>query len=293
MLSILIPVYSNDVTSLVGALVEQTRLLNFTVEIICIDDQSNETWKKRNAPIRDFKEVTYTELLSNIGRSKIRNLLASKAQYPMLLFLDSDSKIIAGDFLSQYTESYTGKDVMVGGRIYPSESPEVLYNLHWKYGSLIEQKATSDFQSNNFLIPASLFRRYPFDESLTRYGHEDTLFGYQLRQAGIQIRHIDNPVLHNKLESNPVFLQNQVDAIKNLIKVKSIYPMVETRLTQVIHQLDKYRMSLPVARLFEFTKTLIIGNLHGKNPSLTLLHFFKIGTYLLERGDVKKEKRPS
>ncbi|MBK8505143.1 MAG: glycosyltransferase family 2 protein [Saprospiraceae bacterium] len=176
MLSILIPIYNIDVTSLVGDLVEQAQLLDSPVEIICIDDHSDDTWKKRNALIRKFRNVTYKELPGNLGRSKIRNLLASEAQYPRLLFLDSDSKIIRLDFLLKYAEAYDEQSVVVGGRTYPDKSPKSDFHLHWKYGSLIEQKATSDFQSNNFLIPASVFKRYPFDESLTRYGHEDTLF---------------------------------------------------------------------------------------------------------------------
>ncbi|MBK8505142.1 MAG: hypothetical protein IPL46_24820 [Saprospiraceae bacterium] len=118
-------------------------------------------------------------------------------------------------------------------------------------------------------------------------------FGHQLTRAGILILRIDNPVLHDKLETNRVFLQNQVAAIQNLLRLKAIYPEIETKLTHVITQLDKYRTSILVAQSFILIKNPIVRNLLGKNPSLAFLHFFKIGTYLLERGHTKKEKRPS
>lgn len=211
----------------------------------------------------------------------------------MLLFLDSDSKIIRQDFLLNYTKAYDKTAVIVGGRTYPPQCPGNDHQLHWKYGSLIEQKAIKGFQSNNFLIPASIFKALPFDESLMGYGHEDTLFGHQLSLAGISIHRIDNPVLHDRLETNRVFLQNQKDAIKNLLRLKAFHPEIETRLTHVIRLLDRYRLPALVAQSFGASRKLIERNLKGKNPSLTLLYFFKIGIYLLERAHDQKEKRPS
>ena len=293
MLSILIPVYNIEITNLVRELDAQAKMLSMPFEIICFDDDSEEVWKKRNAPVKEIRHVVYRELPSNMGRSKIRNLLAFEAQYPMLLFLDSDSKIIREDFLLKYTEAFDEMTVVVGGRLYPSECPGKDYELHWKYGSLIEQKAISGFQSNNFLIPVSIIKANPFDESIMRYGHEDTLFGHQLSRTGVNILRIENPVLHDRLETNTDFLQNQTDAIKNLLRLKASHPEIETRLTLLIKQLDDYRLSVLLTLLFGLSQNLIVSNLKGKNPSLNLLHFFKIGLYLLERAAIQKEKRPS
>ena len=60
-----------------------------------------------------------------------------------------------------------------------------------------------------------------FDERLAGYGHEDTLFGYQLGRAGIPVLHIDNPVLHGQLETNARYLQKSREAIRNLVRIRN------------------------------------------------------------------------
>ena len=50
------------------------------------------------------------------------------------------------------------------------------------------------------------FKKISFNERLSGYGHEDTLFGYELNKNNIQIHHIDNPVLNGHLDTNEAFL---------------------------------------------------------------------------------------
>ena len=72
--------------------------------------------------------------------------------------------------------------------------------LRWKYGRKKEQKKASDrnkhpysrFSTFNVIIDKSIFSKFRFYEELKQYGHEDTLFSYQLKKAGIAIYHIDN-----------------------------------------------------------------------------------------------------
>jgi hypothetical protein len=52
---------------------------------------------------------------------------------------------------------------------------------------------------------------------LTTYGHEDTLFGYQLRINGISFQHIENPVLNSNLDDNQQFLENVAQEITHKI----------------------------------------------------------------------------
>ena len=92
-LSILIPCYNWDVQSLINHLhslcVNSQKLNKF--EIICIEDASKECFS--NDQISELSNVKYKKLTQNIGRAKIRNLMAQKAQYEWLLFIDADSKI--------------------------------------------------------------------------------------------------------------------------------------------------------------------------------------------------------
>ena len=72
--------------------------------------------------------------------------------------------------------------------------------------------------TNNILIPKKIFEQVQFDESSRKYGHEDTLFGIELKQLNIPIQHIDNPIYHDGLESTEIFLQkNRKKPLKNLV----------------------------------------------------------------------------
>jgi len=52
------------------------------------------------------------------------------------------------------------------------------------------------FSTFNVLFEKSVFSKIRFNEELKQYGHEDTLLGFQLKKAGIDILHIDNGLMH-------------------------------------------------------------------------------------------------
>ena len=89
MLSILIPTYNYNIFPLVTELVNQAKVLKIEFEIITIDDGSNQ-FQIENHKINHLENCSYTVLSNNIGRSSIRNLLAKKAKFKWLLFLDAD-----------------------------------------------------------------------------------------------------------------------------------------------------------------------------------------------------------
>ena len=91
-LSILIPVYQENCIKLVSDLVNQTKRLSIDSEILVFDDCSPIKCED-NRTLSDMERVTYRELEQNIGRSKIRNLLADTASGDVLIFLDGDSGI--------------------------------------------------------------------------------------------------------------------------------------------------------------------------------------------------------
>ena len=66
------------------------------------------------------------------------------------------------------------------------------------------------------------FKKISFNERLSGYGHEDTLFGYELNKNNIQIHHIDNPVLNGHLDTNEAFLLKTEEGLGNLLKVWEI-----------------------------------------------------------------------
>jgi Glycosyl transferase family 2. len=70
--------------------------------------------------------------------------------------------------------------------------------------------------SNNFLIRKEDFEKVRFDERITKYGHEDTLLGIELRKRDIEIFYIKNPVLHMGLKNNDEFISDLKKSIDNL-----------------------------------------------------------------------------
>ncbi|HEX8350923.1 MAG TPA: glycosyltransferase, partial [Hymenobacter sp.] len=76
-LSILIPIYNRDVTELVQTLQQQATEWEGPVEIICLDDGSQEEFRALNQPLASLAGVHYEELSHNIGRAAIRNRLAA------------------------------------------------------------------------------------------------------------------------------------------------------------------------------------------------------------------------
>ncbi|MBR7034799.1 MAG: glycosyltransferase [Bacteroidales bacterium] len=114
MISILIPIYNISVCELVHCVHKQAVALNIPFEIILIDDNSEQQWKETNKQLSSLQNVEYKELTENIGRAKIRNLLADTAQYSYLLFLDSDVKIYSEQFLQTYITHCQPNSVVYG-----------------------------------------------------------------------------------------------------------------------------------------------------------------------------------
>ncbi|MEO1515156.1 MAG: glycosyltransferase [Bacteroidota bacterium] len=258
MLSVLIPIYNFEMAELVTDLQLQCQKVGVECEIICIDDCSDAKFHALNAPLDKLEGVRYRQLSQNVGRSRIRNLLAKEAQMEWLLFLDCDSKLPDDNFIRRYIQHFNTPKVLCGGTIYGKNPPvESTYFLHWLYGSHREARPAAErmsdglmgFASNNFALPADLFHQIRFDEDLTQYGHEDTLFGIQVRKRQIDILHIDNPVEHLGLEPNEVFLRKHRMAIENLLKVQQSHPELQTRLSMTYQRLQSWGLA-PLLRWF-------------------------------------------
>lgn len=294
MLSILIPAYNYDLTALVKDLHEQGEAGDVPFEIICLDDDSGPNFKAKNSVINGYESATYEELSRNVGRSKIRNLLAEKAKYEYLLFMDCDSKVVHQDYLKAYVDRLEPNTLLYGGRCYQKEAPaEANLMLHWKYGSEREAKSAAQrqlkpyhsFMTNNFLIPKKVFDAIKFDESLLQYGHEDTLFGLELLQRSIPIHHFDNPLEHTGLEKSVVFLNKTKQALENLDALYSKNKGIETRLLSYFNKMQGLGLH-HLLGLFHLTGGKYIrNNLNSSNPSLFLFDLYKlIKLYQIKKG---------
>ncbi|MBQ9473078.1 MAG: glycosyltransferase family 2 protein [Bacteroidales bacterium] len=229
MLSLCIPIYNYDVRATVRRLAAQAARLDVPVEIVCIDDASSEPFRTLNSELGDVAKLICLE--RNVGRSRIRNLFLEHTAQPYMLFLDCDSLIVDDGFLQRYVEVLLREGgsvslVVCGGRIYPPAADR-RHRLRHRYGVEREcrdaaqrrMRPYASFMTNNFVVPREVLRAIPFDESLSRYGHEDTLFGIRLAQRQVPIAHIDNPVLNGDVEENGEFLRKTREGVENLVDI--------------------------------------------------------------------------
>lgn len=291
MLSILIPVYNFDVTELVENLDSQARQAEIDFEFIVIDDASDEKYKTRNKIIGNTGNVRYFEEKKNIGRSRIRNKLADLSSYRYLLFIDCDSKVQSNDYIIKYLKYCENDIVVCGGRTYMSGKPaNSKYYLRWIHGIKREQfsaekrsrEPNKSFMTNNFLISKTLFNKVRFNESITNYGHEDTLFGYELKKRNIVIEHIDNPLIHIGLESNEEFIIKTREGIENLKKImkqnhgEKVF-IKDITLLNYFKFFQKTGLFRILKFLFRKSEKRLYNYLVNNRPSLLFFDLYKLG----------------
>lgn len=289
MLSILIPTYNYNISKLVAELHQQVMATCVDFEIIVMDDGS-VNYKLENKQIELLSFCRFVELPKNVGRSKIRNLLADEAKFEYLIFLDCDAEINHNDFIDRYLDLCKGLVVAVGGRVYDRNNTATDYSLTLKYGRERESYLSSikemqvrqkTFTTPNFLISKSIFDQIRFDESIKGYGHEDTIFGVKLHQNNIEVKFLDNPVVHIGLDNNKTFLRKTEEAVGNLYSLykskKYTYLEKDSKILSVFICLKSYYLHYPILWFYFLIKPILIQNLLGRQPSLIVFDFYKLG----------------
>ncbi|MGM0621863.1 MAG: glycosyltransferase family 2 protein [Bacteroidota bacterium] len=294
MLSVNIPVYNINARPLVLQLSEQAKKLDCPVEIRVYDDGSEERIKKINRELSKIPQVVYVEMNENFGRAGIRNKMGHDSGYKYLLFIDADSEIISEKYLENYLGNVQNADVLCGGTAYQPNPPEDQEKLlRWLYGTKREAILASQrnekkgfiITSNNFLIKKQLFSEVHFRENIGRYGHEDTLLGYDLFRKGVLPLHIQNPVEHTGLEDAHTFLTKTKTALKNLNFITNEILNEAPEFIQQVQFLSKYKRitKLIPAVVFRFFYTTfhraMEKNLTGKKTRLFWFDLYKLCFY--------------
>ncbi len=304
-ISILIPVNDFDIVALVLSMSGGMDKVQEFTEIIIGDDGSSEEFRRKYKSLENDKvKVIVSE--KNIGRAAIRNRLITESKGDFLLFLDADAMIpgTAEAFLHKWLEYARYARVICGGILYantPPGDPDKI--LRWKYGKKKDQKKASErnkhphasFTTFNVLIDRTIFSRIRFYEELKKYGFEDTLFGYQLKKAGINVLHIDNGLVHEGLETNKEFLTKTKFSIENLSR---LYDNVTDKrtFTSIVGLLRGYRrlrffhLTRILAGLFIRYRDKMEIRLDSANASITLFKFYKISMFCTYREIHRRRK---
>lgn len=290
-LSILIPTHNYDCSRLVYDLETQ---LSDDDEIIVGNDCSTDTGiiaklveiDKINkcrlfTPAQNGKEVR------PLGRAAIRNALAREAKGEWLLFIDADAEVRSKTFIDDYLSATKFAPVVCGGTGNLPECPSPECRLRYDYEVEAEKRLTverrrefpyAQLTTFNFLIRRDIFLSIEFDEKIREYGYEDTCFGFELKERGIAIHHIDNKLIHLGIEPSTVYLSKIETALRSLAKLE-LEQRRQIRLSAFAMKLERYCLLGLIRYVFRLTKTQLRANLLGKHPNQKLFTFYKLGYY--------------
>ena len=282
-LSILIPTYNDVCVSLVQTLHKQASALGLPYEILVADDGStDEESIRKNNEITKWNHCHLHRREQNTGRSAIRNFLAQHSSYSRLLYIDSDMVVCRDDFLRKYIECEApvvyGGIVIRGG---DKHSLRALYEHAEENKHFVEQRQLypyHDFHTANFMIQRQLMLQYPFDERYSQYGYEDVAFGMTLKENGIPIKHIDNPMSFEVFESNEDFLRKTEESLQTLFRFHNELKDY-SRLLQFLQSVPRPVLTV-VASLHHWFGPVLRRQLTGNAPSLLLFKIYKVGYYL-------------
>ena len=298
MLSILIPTYNYDCTRLVRDLQNQAERAEIDYEIIVADDASPlKELREKVREINAWPHCRLVELEKNLGRARIRNRLADEARFEWLLFMDSDAEVISDSFIVDYLK-HTDADVVCGGLCHAAALPSPEVSLRYAYEKRADKKRSACFRAQRpyaqfitfcFMVRSSLFHSIRFDESITEYGHEDTLFGVELERRKANIRHIDNPMRQGGIETNEEFLEKTRAALRNLALMEDSMRN-HSSLLRLYNIFSRVRVDGCIARWFARREDWLTVRLMSSTPQLCLFFIYKLGYYCHLKREIELSK---
>lgn len=287
MLSILIPTYNYNVFPLVSELQSQCKACEIDYEIISFDDGS-DLFHSENHQVNSLENCSYAILEKNIGRSAIRNLLATKARFENLLFLDADVFPKNDNFIEYYVQQIDGiEKVVSGGLAYPENKPEKKLMLRWTYGSQREvfsrfereKNPYQSFLSSNFLTTKKLFKIVSFNEEIPDLRREDTLYSYNLMKQNISVKHIENPVYHLGIDLFEIAIRKEnesLDGLKYMLN-HHLLPYDYLKISRLYLRIKNLGLTSVVAQFHKLTRSFLLKNLSSGRPSLRIFDLYRIG----------------
>lgn len=301
--SICIPVFNFQISRLVQTLITDIKEHSISAEIIVIDDASEDNVRAANRELTTNHSIRYIQLESNVGRSAIRNLFANYANSNYLLFLDCDMMPAGGNFIRTYLSEAAKDHMIICGGICYGDPPEPGKRLHWNFGQKREALSADlrnsspyrYFFSSNFMVPLKILKTTRFDESITGYGYEDSVFAIEVEVKNIRIKHIQLPAEHLRLDDALAFVSKTEMAMRNL---HSLYQRRELksllrshiRLVRATERLNKLGLSGVARFAHGAVAKKIKQRLIAGNNSLALLDWYKLFFFVsLQNNTIRRD----
>ena len=284
MISILIPCFDYNAYPLVSILEKQALMLKIDFEIICIDDGSFSSKNDVNQKINLLTNSKFIESKKNIGRIKNRLLLAEKSQYEWLIFLDVDTLPNEDNFLKNYIDQINKGMMIIGGCIYKEPENEN-FSLRYKFGKLREEINSNIRNKNpykyisscNFMCHRNVLIDVLSSIKSISYGN-DYIFGSLIKKMGIDVNHIDNPVLIDNIDENQIFIKKTHHALDNLISSynNKIIKKHSISILKAYMILDNLLLKNVFVKITDLYRNLLKRNLYRKDPNLFLFDLYRL-----------------
>ena len=284
MISILIPCFDYNAYPLVSILEKQALMLKIDFEIICIDDGSFSSKNDVNQKINLLTNSKFIESKKNIGRVNNRLLLAEKSQYEWLIFLDVDTLPNEDNFLKNYIDQINKGMMIIGGCIYKEPENEN-FSLRYKFGKLREEINSNIRNKNpykyisscNFMCHRNVLIDVLSSIKSISYGN-DYIFGSLIKKMGIDVNHIDNPVLIDNIDENQIFIKKTHHALDNLISSynNKIIKKHSISILKAYMILDNLLLKNIFVKITDLYKNLLKRNLYRKDPNLFLFDLYRL-----------------
>jgi hypothetical protein len=237
-LSVLIPFLCDDPRPLLSALGREARRLRGRVEVILLDDGTNDNILA-SAVARAVKELPLPArlilIMKNEGRAKGRNRLAGHARSQSLLFLDSDMKPDHKTFLQVWLDLVEQERpaVAFGGFSLKSAPKGRAFAVHRKISATRECLPAAERAlrpekhvfTSNLLIRRDVFRVEAFDPGFSGWGWEDVEWAMRVRRR-FRVRHVENPATHLGLETVESLAAKYEQSVANFARVTARHPDV-------------------------------------------------------------------
>jgi glycosyltransferase involved in cell wall biosynthesis len=287
MISVLIPTYNYNVYPLVKEIHKQLSKQGIDFEIRVYDDASQISFETEEF-LQILPKVVYKKFKTNVGRTRIRHLLAIDALYSQLLFLDADMFPKDRFFVAKMIKTWqnTPADIYFGGIQVPPSPPSPQKTLRWKYGKERESLPVEERKKNPYksIISGAIFiNKETFLQAseklkdINRYGL-DIYFSYLLKEKKAVVHHYNNPIMHLGLEDSSVFISKTKEAVETLyfLLKHNLIPSYYSKLGKTGCRLKKYNLCKMVGRIYSFFHQLCYKHLISSSPSLAIFDLYKL-----------------
>nr|WP_314434682.1 glycosyltransferase family A protein [uncultured Brevundimonas sp.] len=238
MISVLMPFLRDDPDALVRQLDTEASALNGRVELILMDDGTNDPalTARLKATVDGLSlPARLITLIANEGRARGRNRLTTAARGQAFLFLDSDMKPDTPHFLRAWVDLFAidAPAVTFGGFSLDQAPNDARFAVHRALSGASECVPAAEraktpekyVYTSNLLVRRDVFEAETFDPRFNGWGWEDVEWAMRVSQR-FPVIHIDNPATHMGLDTVADLAGKFDQGAGNFARVVALHPAI-------------------------------------------------------------------